>query len=216
MRKTYRGALVVPVGADTMPMTAASLVLIVCVSIFTAIAAVIDFRTRRIPNWLTLSAFGLGIVYQIACHWHEPVMLLDPLKAFGVGFGTLFVLWLIGGGGGGDVKLMGALSVWLGFEKTIGVLFLSTIFVLIGTGGVILWSILTRGFRGTRKQYVSKTITEAEKGQRRVEETVADRQKRRIMTYALPVALATWCVLAWVHLKPARENRARDQVHASR
>lgn len=199
-----------------MPLTAAQLTLIVCVAIFTAIAAVIDFRTRRIPNWLTLSAFALGIVYQIAFHWHEPLMLLDPLKAFGVGFGTLFVLWLIGGGGGGDVKLMGALSVWLGFEKTIGVLFLSTVFVVLGTGLVILGSILVRGMKGTRKQYVSKTITEAENGRPRVEETVVDRQKRRIMTYALPVALATWCVLAWVHLKPAKQTPPREQVHASR
>src|SRR4051812_36059136 len=134
-----------------MPLTVASTVLLVFVSIFTAIAAVIDYRTRRIPNYLTLPAFAAGIVYPIVFHWHEPIVFLDTLKAFGLGFGTLFCLWIIGGGGGGDVKLMGALSVWLGFTKTLFVLVLSTMFVLVGTGAILVFAVLTRGVQRTRK-----------------------------------------------------------------
>jgi len=29
-----------------------------------------------------------------------------------------------------------------------------------------------------------------------------DKHNRRLMTYAFPVALATWIVLVWAHLKP--------------
>ncbi len=182
-----------------MPLS--SIILILFVSVFTAAAAVIDYRTRRIPNFLTIPAFLAGIVFQIAFHWHEPMRLLDPVQGFAVGFGTLFVLWIIGGGGGGDVKLMGALSVWLGFRMTLYVLILSTVFVVIGTGAVILLSTMTRGFRKTKNKYLSKSITEGT-SKAPVIETLSDRQGRRLMTYALPVALACWVVLAWMHLKP--------------
>jgi len=181
-----------------------SVLMIVCVSLFTAVAAFTDLRTRRIPNKLTLPAFLLGVVYQLAFH-HQPTELLDTATGFAVGFGTLFILWLIGGGGGGDAKLMGAVSVWLGFQQTVAVLVLSTVFVCIGTFATIVYSTFKRGAVKTKDKYVATTFGAQGSGK---EESIASRQKRRIMTYALPVALATWMVLAWVHfIKPARDAR---------
>lgn len=181
-----------------------SVFMIVCVSLFTAVAAFTDLRTRRIPNKLTLPAFLLGVVYQLAFH-HEVPQLLDAATGFAVGFGTLFILWLIGGGGGGDAKLMGAVSVWLGFQQTLAVLVLSTVFVCIGTFAMIVYSTFKRGAVKTKDKYVATTFGAPGSGK---EESIAQRQKRRIMTYALPVALATWMVLAWVHfIKPARDAR---------
>lgn len=180
-----------------------SMLMIVCVSLFTAVAAFTDLRTRRIPNKLTLPAFLLGVVFQLAYH-HEVPQLIDTAAGFAVGFGTLFILWLIGGGGGGDAKLMGAVSVWLGFQQTLAVLVLSTVFVCIGTFAVIVYSTFKRGASKTKDKYVATTLGASD----RKEETVAQRQKRRIMTYALPVALATWMVLAWVHfIKPTRDAK---------
>ena len=81
---------------------------------FTAVAAGWDLREKRIPNKLTLPVFFAGWIYQAVYHgWGG---LADAGLGFLVGFGVLFVLWFIGGGGGGDVKLMGALSVWMGFR----------------------------------------------------------------------------------------------------
>lgn len=168
-------------------------VMIVCVALFTAVTAVTDLRTHRIPNKLTLPVFVLGLLYQLGFHGLDG--LLDASKAFGMGFGTLFVLWLVGGGGGGDAKLMGALSVWLGWKMTVWVLILSTLFVLFGTFGVILYSTVKRGVFKTKDKFLSNNPHDAGN-------PIAARQKRRIMTYAFPVALATWVVLLWVHLKP--------------
>ncbi len=78
---------------------------LVAVAILTLAAMIWDFRLRRIPNRLTVPAFLLGIGYQAA--FRGPAGLEDAGWAFLIGFGTLLVLWLVGGGGGGDVKLMG-------------------------------------------------------------------------------------------------------------
>ena len=170
------------------------IVMIVCVALFTAIAAVTDLRTRRIPNKLTLPIFVLGLVYQAS--FHGLPGLYNAAQAFALGFGTLFILWLIGGGGGGDAKLMGALSVWLNYKMTLGVLVLSTLFVIAGTFAVMAYGVITKGAHKTRQKYVAASSVATGKP-----ETIEARQKRRIMTYAFPVALATWVVLAWFHIK---------------
>jgi prepilin peptidase CpaA len=181
-----------------MPETNFQLVLFVMsVGLFTATAAVTDFRWHRIPNRLTVPVFLLGLLYQAVFNgWAGPehagvaeAGLKSALLGFAIGFGPLLVLWLIGGGGGGDVKLMGALSVWLGFELTLLVLVVSTAFVLIGTLAVISWSTVSHGPFQTKSKYVA--------GKGSGSETVESRRKRRIMAYAIPVALATWAVLIW-------------------
>lgn len=177
-------------------LTPATLVLVIAVGLFTGLAAIWDLRTRRIPNKLTLPMFALGWVYQIgvsvAYGWEH---LLSGAMGFLVGFGLLFVLWMVGGGGGGDVKLMGALSVWLGFKLTLGVLFVSTLFVLIATVGVVLWNLLTQGMARTRGKYLATGKTPV--GRPAVTETVNEKLNRRVMAYAGPVAVATWVVVLW-------------------
>lgn len=180
------------------PLDVSTIVLLVCVGAFTAAAAISDLRSWRIPNKLTVPAFALGLVYQVSFFHLDG--LLDATKGFAIGFGLLFILWLIGGGGGGDVKLMGAVSVWLGYMHTLWVLAFSTLFVLLGTVGVLLYSVVTRGTKKTQKHFIaSATKKSAPAGG----ETVEQKQNRRIMAYALPVALATWVVMLWFHvLKP--------------
>ena len=101
-------------------MDYARISLTIFVVIFTAVAAYIDWKTRKLPNVLTVSFFLAGLLFHLI---HGAVTggwsgafgeLLFALKGFGVGFGILLPLWLIGGGGAGDVKLFGALGAWLG------------------------------------------------------------------------------------------------------
>ena len=177
-------------------MSPSAIVLIFAVSIFTVATMIWDARFKKIPNKLTIPMFFAGWVFQIGMSimygWHH---LGSAALGFLIGFGILFVLWFIGGGVGGDVKLMGALSVWLGYKMTLGVMLVSTILVLISTVGVVIWSIASRGYKGTKKQYLGTGKTAA--GKKPVAETSEDKLKRRVMTYAGPVGLATWIVLAW-------------------
>jgi prepilin peptidase CpaA len=159
------------------------------VGAFTAIAAYTDWKSRRIPNKLTLPMFFLGWIYQLSFNGFSGMG--DAAIGFLIGFGTLFVLWMIGGGGGGDVKLMGALSVWLGYHLTLTVMILSIGFVIVGTLLVLAWSLIASGPFATKRKYVA----ESEKGKAKKVETITERKQRRVMAYAIPVALATWAVL---------------------
>lgn len=153
----------------------------------TLIAAYTDTRSRRIPNWLTVPFFFAGWVYQLA--FHGLPGLGDGALAFLVAFGTFFVLWMVGGGGGGDVKLMGALAVWMGLKLTLYTMVVSTMFVVVGTVATILIQVSLHGAKRWKKKYLAtgKDHDHAE--------TLAQRRERRIMAYALPVALATLFVV---------------------
>jgi len=157
----------------------------VFVGTFSLAAVWCDTRTRKIPNALTLPMFALGWVYQ---GWFFGLDgLLSAALAFAVGFGTLFLLWLMGSGGGGDVKLMGALAVWLGLTPTILVLVFSTVLVLLGTVVTVGAHLLRRGFTRTVQRYSRSKTTVATEGDERV--------NRRVMAFAIPVALATWVLM---------------------
>lgn len=168
---------------NSLPVS--QLVLLVSVAVFTLVAAVSDLRTRKIPNWMTVPMCVAGLIYQ-GCFFQWSG-LGSGLLGFLAGFGILFVLWMIGSAGGGDVKLMGALGPWLGGLLTLKVLFVSVIFVTVGTFGIVIFGLLANGFRKTKEQYVKTGVAR---------ENVDQRQKRRVMAFAVPVALAAWCMLA--------------------
>ena len=180
-------------------MSFALIVFLLAVGGFTLAAAVSDSRFRRIPNNLTLPMFLAGLVFQIAFNgWSGDGTLAgaglrSALFAFLLGFGTLFLLWLIGGGGGGDVKLIGALSVWLGFPMMLKVLIASTVVVLLSSVGLMLWSVLRHGPGKGKRKYPATGNEETS----RKPETAGQKQHRRILAYAVPVALATWSVVLW-------------------
>ncbi len=95
-----------------------SVILMVAVGGFTLVAAVWDLRTKRLPNWITVPAFVAGVIFHVVLGavtqtpWLSGAGhgLLSALAGFATGFLPLMVLWLTGGGGAGDVKLMGAVG----------------------------------------------------------------------------------------------------------
>lgn len=166
-----------------------STILVVVVSLFTAAAAVWDHRYRRIPNALTVPVFLAGWVYQAVFNGWSGVG--QGALGFALGFGMLFILWLIGGGGGGDVKLMGALSVWLGFHLTLLVVILSTLLVVLGTFAAVVIDTV----RGTARRETGHTAAR-QKGTGAAQ-AVAPMSQRRVMAYAVPIFVATWLVMLW-------------------
>lgn len=78
---------------------------------FLLIGVIWDLRSRRIPNAVcaAIAVAGLGAQFWDVGVW-------GALAGLGMGMGTialLFVFWQRGGIGGGDVKLAGAVAMWL-------------------------------------------------------------------------------------------------------
>jgi prepilin peptidase CpaA len=83
-------------------------------------AGFLDWRYRRIPNWLTVSGFGAGVaVNTILYRW--PGLKAALLGAL-LGLGLLLPFVLIRSLGAGDWKLAGALGACLGPRQLLSVL----------------------------------------------------------------------------------------------
>jgi prepilin peptidase CpaA len=71
-----------------------------------------DLMTRRIPNYLTLGAALGGLAFQAAIYgWSG---LAQGALGLALGFSLLFLPYLLGGLGAGDVKALAAVGAWLG------------------------------------------------------------------------------------------------------
>lgn len=86
------------------------------------LAALIDWRTGQIPNWLTLGSLVAAIVAHTAVDGWS-----GGFSAASVSFGysvlgavvcglAPFLIWLAGGGGGGDLKVFAAIGALLGTQ----------------------------------------------------------------------------------------------------
>ncbi len=85
----------------------------------------IDLRTRRIPNWLTLSVLLTGLL-QTSLPLPTST-LAGALLGVLAGFALNLPFWLLKIRGGGDLKLFAALGAWFGPYNTLSVFLISTI-----------------------------------------------------------------------------------------
>lgn len=102
---------------------------LVSASLIAAIAAVNDVRKARIPNWLTYGGLAAALVARAATGWQG---LLSGLAGSAIAGGVFFLLFMVGGMGGGDMKLMAAMGAWVGTAESVPVLFTSAI-----AGGIL-------------------------------------------------------------------------------
>lgn len=89
-----------------------SFILLIGLAIALILAAVIDVRESRIPNWLTFSLAGFGMVVH---GWNQGFNgLILSVEGVAVGILCLIFFYIKGGMGAGDVKLLGAIGSVLG------------------------------------------------------------------------------------------------------
>jgi prepilin peptidase CpaA len=84
-----------------------------------SVAAVIDLRSRRIPNWVTASTLLLAIVINVWLHGFGGLAVVF----FGAALGLAFLLpfYAVHAIGAGDVKLLAALGALLGPQILVSV-----------------------------------------------------------------------------------------------
>lgn len=97
------------------------------------IAAVIDVRTSRIPNWLVFGGALYGLIYNaVSPMYARDIGVLFALGGMAVGLAALLPAYLFRVMGAGDVKLMTMVGAFLGASATVGAVLATLI-----AGGVL-------------------------------------------------------------------------------
>lgn len=213
--------------------------------LLTGFAAWYDTRKAIIPNRLCVLILVLGVAANVArgawlaaegkhgyvwpwgfLQGDEPAVWVGAVQGFLfaaggflVAFTLMFLFWMFGLCGGGDVKLLGAVGGWVGIAH-FPFIWIGSVFVLF------VWMIARVLTGGLSPRKVKRSIAEVQK-----QMTVptggkappAPRGRGLRVTYSLPVAVATAAVLLWVFRaelqlvrpKPADQQGASAHVHPS-
>jgi len=100
-------------------------------------AGVLDWRYRRIPNWLTVSGLAAGVaVNTILFRWPG---LKAALLGTALGLGLLLPFVLVRSLGAGDWKLAGALGACLGPRQLLSVLIGTILIAGVMALAVVIW-----------------------------------------------------------------------------
>lgn len=151
----------------------------VWIAILVGLAAVVDDLARRqISNWICVAALAGGLGWQTGQYgWTG---LLYGLGGAAAGFAVFLIFYLLGGMGGGDVKLMTGFGALLGAGRLVEASLWTA-----GVGGILALSVL--GFRALRDQ-IRKPVP--------VEGLSPELQlKAASIPYAPAIALGVWLSL---------------------
>jgi prepilin peptidase CpaA len=115
----------------------------VWIAILVGLAAMIDDLARRqIANWIPLAALAAGFGWQMGQSGVRGLLYAGIGTV--AGFAIFLIFYLLGGMGGGDVKLMAGFGALLGFHRLIEAALWTA-----GVGGLIAAGVL--GVRALRR-----------------------------------------------------------------
>ena len=110
------------------------------------IATVTDLRSRRIPNWLTVSTLVLGFVLNALIAYPSPLEgVWLSAKGFALAFGLNLLMYMLHMTGAGDVKLLAAVGAMVGCSDFVGIFMLTALI-----GGVL--AIMLMAVKGRVRQ----------------------------------------------------------------
>jgi prepilin peptidase CpaA len=89
------------------------------------VVAIIDIRVQKIPNLITFPTMILGLIYYSITIGMDG--LLFSMGGLGLGIAIFLILYIMGGMGAGDVKLMGAVGAITGPKGALYAALLSSI-----------------------------------------------------------------------------------------
>jgi prepilin peptidase CpaA len=161
---------------------------------FALYAGWLDFLTRRIPNWLTVSGFVAGFaVNSILGRWHGA---LGSLEGAGLALGLLLPLVLLRGLGAGDWKLMGAVGALTGMRPMLLLLLAS---ILISAIVAVIQVLLARRVKSTARNMQKLVWGFVILGLRANPEISLDNPTLMKLPFGAAVAVATALIFTMSH-----------------
>lgn len=101
-----------------------------------SVAAYLEIKEKRIPNWLTFPSMAIGL---LCGYFPGGIPFGSALVGLVLGFGVFFIFFLFGGMGGGDVKLMGAVGALLGHSLVVPAMMYTALIGGVMGLGVLVW-----------------------------------------------------------------------------
>lgn len=154
-------------------------------AVLLVVATVIDVRSRRIPNWLTLVGClaGLGSGFAVGG--------VDGLLTAGKGLMLAFAIglpfWLLGWMGAGDVKLVSAVGAFVGSGLVVNTL----LAIGIAGAGLAIVALLWRGVLSRTGERMMATLG-LSVASRRWMYVAPDEQERDVrLPYAVAISTGT-------------------------
>jgi prepilin peptidase CpaA len=159
-----------------------------------AVAAVIDMRSHRIPNWLSLGGAALALVAYTVLLGTGKDGLLIGLGGWAVGLAVFLPFYVMGGMSAGDVKLMAMAGVFL---DPLHALLASGL--ALGAGSLMGLAILfyRRGGLLMAQRYVSTLQCLAMTGRWSYVPPQTDEPAAQRFPYAAAVGVGTLATLWW-------------------
>jgi len=152
------------------------------------VAAWIDGKELRVPNWITFPMVLSGMAFNV---WMSGWSGLGAaLLGTIVGLATLLPLYAVGGMGAGDVKLMGGIGAWLGPVVTWWAFCVSVVVGAVMAVAMVLWK------RSWNKHYGQFLMIAAEwltiKNPGELSRIAAERKPRMmLLPYGIPICIGS-------------------------
>lgn len=159
------------------------------------VAAYIDGKQLRVPNWLTFPMVFSGLLFS---GWMGGWSGLgDGFLGMLVGLACLLPLYAVGGMGAGDVKLMAGVGAWLGVKTTFYAFCVSTV---VGAMMAVAMVLYRKSFR---KHYANFLMIFMEwmqvRNPRELSEIAARRKSSMLLLpYGIPICIGSIGYFAWM------------------
>ncbi len=154
-----------------------------------AAAAFIDVRCYRIPNWLTYSGIGIGVLLRSVCFgWKGLGSALAGCLFAGA---VVFLFYMVRAMGAGDVKLLGAIGSIVGPSHVV-VLLLAT--AICGGMLAVIYAVFNRRMGATLRNIRAVLQFHFFSGIQAHPQLNLDNPNALRMPYGLAIAAGTMCV----------------------
>jgi prepilin peptidase CpaA len=149
------------------------------------VAAIVDDVSRRkIANWIPFSAFAAGLILQtVQGGWRGAGAALAGTAA---GAGVFLIFYVLGGMGGGDVKLMAGFGAVLGVKRL-----LEAALWTAGCGGLMAALVIVAGY--VRQIWRSRSSAQVEASSGGSDSRL--KLKTESIPYAPAIAAGVWLSL---------------------
>lgn len=169
------------------------------VTVTLVVAAWIDGRQLKVPNWITFPMIITGWIYSAAfapgdMTWYGG--LGWSLLGTFIGLGLLLPAYAIGGMGAGDVKLLAGIGAWMHGTHTAYAFVISA---FVGAILAVLMVLYRKGWDKHSGQFwmiINEIMTV--KSPEKLSEIAAERKSSMmLLPYGIPIAIGTIVYFAW-------------------